>query len=155
MRTGVIVFLIMIPSIQRKIKALQAFQDQAHERVIEQVRNRENYVLFLVREEQLFRGIDSEGKRIRPPYTPFTVSIKRQKNQPTNRVTLLDTGDFYDAMEVVFDLDKFFVINTDRKEQKLRGKYGDDILGMNERSRDLLSEVIKPDLIEDFKQTVL
>lgn len=151
-----IVFILpMIPAIKKKLEALRKFQDEAQERVIEQVRKNEPFVFHLVTEEQLFRGVDAGGRRIAPPYRPFTVQIKRARNQPTDRVTLLDTGDFYGAMDVRYDPDKFFVLNTDRKSAKLRAKYGSGILGLNDQSIELLTVNIKPDLQDDFKNTVL
>lgn len=48
-------------------------------------------------EEQLFeQGINRLGVDIMDyaPYSPLTIAIKEEKGQPTNRVTLRDTGDF-------------------------------------------------------------
>lgn len=142
---------IMIPSIARKIRALRDFQRKSEEKVIQQVRKEEPFVIFLNTEEQLWRGLDSEGRRIRPPYRPLTIRIKRSKGQPVNRVTLRDTGDFYAGTNVLYGLDEFRIINTDEKAAKLRAKYGPEILGLNEQSRDLLAEKIKPGLINEFR----
>lgn len=152
---GVIVLLMMIPAIKKKVDALKKFQGEAEERVIEQVRKNEDFALFLVTEDQLFKGFDSEGRRIRPPYAALTRQIKRKKGQPTDRVTLRDTGAFYEGMEMLYGSDEFTIINIDAKTPKLRAKYGRDILGLNEQSRDLLALKIKPDLQDDFKQSVL
>ena len=133
------IVLIMVPAIDKKIKSLTAFQNEAEQRVIEQVRKSEDFVILLNTDQQLFQGTDGEGNPIRPPYRPFTVQLKRIKNQPTDRVTLLDTGDFYKGMLVLYGSNEFRLINIDEKAQKLRTKYGDNILGLNERSRDLLA----------------
>jgi hypothetical protein len=148
------IVLLMVPVIHKKIQALQRFQKEAEEEVVKEVQRNEDFALFLVTDEQLFQGFDSEGKRISPPYTAFTRTIKRQKRQPTNRVTLLDTGVFYDSMFLLYGDKDFRVINIDEKSQKLRQKYGTDILGLNERSRDLLAQKIKPGLIEEFKTAI-
>lgn len=155
MKSGGVIVLLMIPVIQKKIEALKKFQGEAEERVIEQVRKNEDFALFLVTEDQLFKGFDSEGRRIRPPYAALTRQIKRAKRQPTDRVTLRDTGAFYEGMEMLYGSDEFTIINIDAKTPKLRAKYGRDILGLNEQSRDLLALKIKPDLQEDFKQSVV
>lgn len=155
MKSGGVIVLLMIPVIQKKIEALKKFQGEAEERVIEQVRKNEDFALFLVTEDQLFKGFDSEGRRIRPPYAALTRQIKRAKRQPTDRVTLRDTGAFYEGMEMLYGSDEFTIINIDAKTPKLRAKYGRDILGLNEQSRDLLALKIKPDLLDDFKKTVL
>ena len=50
---------------------------------------------------QLFDGLDKEGKEIvneqGGKYSPTTVRIKQEKGQPTDRVTLRDTGDWQNA----------------------------------------------------------
>ncbi len=55
--------------------------------------------------EQLQGGVDALGQTIvtigGSPYRPQTVLIKRKKGQPTNRVTLKDTGEFYETFSVV------------------------------------------------------
>lgn len=57
-------------------------------------------------QEQLQDGIDALGQTIvtigGSPYRPMTVIIKRAKGQPTNKVTLYDTGEFYDTFKVRF-----------------------------------------------------
>ena len=69
--------------------------------------------------EQLFKkGVDNENKAIEPAYTPTTVSIKKSKGQPTNRVTLKDTGDFYKATDIDFTVKDFTIINFDIKYEK-------------------------------------
>jgi len=137
-------------AIKKKIQALQSFQDEAEQKVIEEVKRNESFALFLVTSEQLDKGFDGEGNPIKPPYTAFTRAIKRKKGQPTNRVTLKDTGDFHGAMMILYGPEEFRLINTDWKAQKLRTKYGTDILGLNETSMDDLAGRIKPGLINEF-----
>ena len=50
------------------------------------------------------KGINRLGVSIMDyaPYTPATVAIKRAKGQPTNRVTLRDTGDFHNDFFIKF-----------------------------------------------------
>ena len=49
---------------------------------------------------QLFEeGVDSTGKRldqIKGPYAPSTVAKKRREGLPVDRITLFDTGRFYE-----------------------------------------------------------
>lgn len=62
-------------------------------------------------QEQLQSGIDALGQTIvtigGSPYRPMTVVIKRAKGQPTNKVTLYDTGKFYDTFRVRFVQDGY------------------------------------------------
>lgn len=55
------------------------------------------YIVDMNAEEQLVeQGINRLGVDIMDyaPYSPLTIAIKEEKGQPTNRVTLRDTGDF-------------------------------------------------------------
>jgi len=93
--------------------------------------------------EQLYKkGVDNQNKAIEPPYTPLTVSIKKKKGQPSNRVTLKDTGDFYKATDVDFGAKKFTITNFDDKYEKLSEKYGDEILGLTLESQAILKDII-------------
>tara|TARA_R110000772_G_scaffold176187_2_gene287908 strand:- start:640 stop:1092 length:453 start_codon:yes stop_codon:yes gene_type:complete len=93
---------------------------------------------------QLFKsGVDNENKAIEPAYTPLTVSIKKRKGQPTNRVTLKDTGDFYRDTDVDFTTKDFTIINFNEKYQKLTEKYGDEILGLTIESQAILKNIVK------------
>ena len=74
--------------------------------------------------EQMFEGKRSDGSMIDPEYTPITKDIKKQKGQPDDRVTLKDTGDFYDAMFTQKENNETFIISSDdEKTQKLLEKY--------------------------------
>lgn len=84
---------------------------------------------------QLWKGITSDGRDIRPPYAPFTVLMKDQKGQPTDRVTLKDTGAFYDSIQVDVSSDSFTIDASDYKTDKLTDKYGKNIFGLTRISR--------------------
>lgn len=77
-------------------------------------------------------GEDRTGKKITPEYAPETVRIKREKGQPTNRVTLRDTFDFQKSIWVQYYPDSFEIKASDWKTEKLTEKYGDEILGLQD-----------------------
>lgn len=85
-------------------------------------------ILDYIRENQLFDlGIDGKGNKLLE-YKPFTVSIKKQKGQPTNRTTLSDTGSFYDGFDLLFtNKNAIGVFSRDAKTPDLIDKYGADI----------------------------
>ena len=56
--------------------------------------------LELQTQEQMYQGIDSKGIDIKPAYANSTIKIKRKKGQPTDRVTLFDTGAFYNSLTI-------------------------------------------------------
>jgi hypothetical protein len=103
--------------------------------------------------EQLNKGIDSKGQKITPDYTPFTKAIKRAKGQPTDRVTLKDTGDFYSSIDYSANFSGVDYTATDSKTNDLTEKYGDDILGLTDESINDVIDFVEIDLaekIEDF-----
>jgi len=99
----------------------------------------------------LYAGIGSTGDEIYPDYTNYTKDIKDQLRQPSNRVTLKDTGRFHNSIELKFNLKDIFFNATDWKYPTLRTKYEEDgnvILGITDENMIDLRELIKPDLIE-------
>jgi len=114
-------------------------------------------IIYLNTQEQLFnKGIDSEGVRLDDKrgfgYANVTKEIKSKKGQPTDRITLKDTGEFYQSFRV--DV-KTGVITIDAQAQKddtnLLAEWGVDILGLTEQSINRL----KPLIIENYKQYIL
>lgn len=104
--------------------------------------------------EQLYQGIDSNGEDISPPYRPMTISIKQGLGQPTNRVTLKDEGDFYDGFFVNYGNDWFALGSDDEKAQKLEKKYGADIYGLTDKSKEDLVSYFKEDMIKDIQAMI-
>lgn len=108
--------------------------------------------------EQHEAGERSDGSAIDPPYTPYTVRIKKQKGQPTDRVTLEDTGDYHAEMRVKVYENKVEVFSTNEKQdvygntfntgEALAAKYNDndgDIHGLQEESKERTRTFMKPD----------
>lgn len=97
---------------------------------------------------QLFtKGEDSKGSRIKPSYANVTISIKRRKRQPTDRVTLKDTGNFYES--VTFEgVDNALVITASVEYASFLSKrYGKDILGIQDMEfQKFYDQYIEPEL---------
>ncbi len=120
---------------------------------IEQAKSYEAEIIDL-NTEQLFTGLDANKQAITPSYRPLTITIKRQKGQPTNRVTLKDTGDFYDGFEVRFDKEYFAIFSNDDKAEKIERKYGKDIFGLDQDAMFEIAQNIKPDLQKAFRKQI-
>jgi len=116
-------------TISQMIKRLDQFKakDIAAQSMIDSKRD---YILW--QQEQLFAGKNKKGKPITPKYTPFTKRIKNQKGQPTDRVTLKDTGHYYSAifLVVIKGAGIYRTLSSDVKSQWLIAKYGENILGL-------------------------
>lgn len=102
--------------------------------------------------EQLWSGKTSTGAFIRPPYRPLTKIIKRRKGQPTDRVTLKDTGDFYDMIVVDVGLDTWNLTSEDYKNSMLTEKYSDKIFGLNKISLQGYRDDVKPVFLNEIEK---
>ena len=103
---------------------------------------------------QMFEGLRSDGSEILPSYTALTIQLKKEKGQPTDRVTLNDTGDFYRGITVDVTGDKINITSTDEKTAKLNKKYSKskgNIFGLNKGSK---SEYLNGFLRREFKAKV-
>ena len=108
---------------------------------------------------QLFDGLDKEGKEIvneqGGKYSPTTVRIKQEKGQPTDRVTLRDTGDWQDAMFLEVKGNEILTDSSDWKTDELLKKYDrnmNTILGIPETSKTKINSTLMDRLIFIFRQ---
>jgi len=117
---------------------------------------------------QLFqKGEDRFGQKLKGNtivtdgnYTPFTKEIKREKGQPTDRVTLKDTGDFYMSFRVI-PFRGGFEITADGFKQgdistggntDLLEEFGNDILGLNQENLQIIINYYREAISEKIKQ---
>ena len=108
---------------------------------------------------QLFDGLDKEGKEIvneqGGKYSPTTIIIKKEKGQPTDRVTLRDTGDWQDAMFLEVKGNEILTDSSDWKTDELLKKYDrnmNTILGIPETSKTKINSTLMDRLIFIFRQ---
>ena len=103
-------------------------------------------------EQQLYnKGEDKEGEKITPSYTRFTISIKKRKNQPTNRVTLKDTGSFHESIYIIAESDSFKIGTNHELSNDLSSKYGKNIIGIQDK---YLKEFVYNRLIPRIKKRI-
>jgi len=109
-------------------------------------------------EGQLYQsGVNTYGVPIMDymPYMPYTIEVKTIKGQPTDRVTLRDTGDFHESFYVEATDTQFVVKAHDWKTEKLIRKYGREILGLTrENLNELIHKYIYPELLSKAKETI-
>ena len=116
---------------------LRAFRDYLPVQLEDAVRSQEDVIVSAIADGQLYRrGITGTGVKIMSyaPYTKRTIAIKKKKGQPTTRVTLRDTGDFYKSMFVNFDSEGFYVTSMDYKTPELVEKYGEEIFRLTNKN---------------------
>ena len=150
-----LIVVIMLRAIDAKIEALEEWNRDAERHVIAEAKQFEQYILRSNTEEQLYRrGQDSEGFELMPSYTPFTVQIKRSKGQPTDRVTLLDTGQFHASFYVIWRATEFEIYARDVLTPKLAGKYGPEIFGLDDNSQQDLIDNLRGPLADNLRNTL-
>lgn len=138
-----------IRNLSYRLRKFKAFLDDG---LKDEILANEHIICDMVA-DQMYSGYDGRGKKIEPEYTPFTVSIKRQKGQPTDRVTLRDTGDFHSSLRVEFDEGGFYVTSDDSKAAELLEKYGTNIFRLsNQNLTILIREYIRPVFAEKLKE---
>lgn len=141
--------------IEQKIEALKLFEDSIYDTMRLTVVDNEHIIADMNAQVQLYeQGIDRNGDKIAEyaPYRPITIQIKLMKGQPTNRVTLRDTGDFHASFRVIANNISFFIDATDVKTEALIAKYGEQILGLTDDNlNELIWEYIYPDLLTKLK----
>ena len=99
---------------------------------------------------QMEAGLDAHGLEIEPPYTEFTVGIKKALGQPFDRVTLKNQGDFHKGTKAEVSISGFEMTNTDSKWGKLSEKYG-DVIGLNDTSKqELIDEIYTPQVGQEL-----
>lgn len=99
--------------------------------------------------EQLYnKGIDA-NRNFLGEYSPYTIIIKQAKGQPTNRVTLKDTGEFYESFYATLLADGDIFIGANPLKKDASGKitdltieWGKDIIGLTPESMNKLTEKI-------------
>lgn len=118
---------------------------------------------------QLWHGINSKGIRLEDiggAYSPATIEGipgvfkgKREKGLPFDRVTLYDSGEFYESFEVRTEAtgdDLFIVIEADTNIHgaDLDSDWGRDIVGLTDENIDIFSrkfvEMVKKEINDAF-----
>ena len=122
-------------SIQQSIKA--------NEQVVKQLQT-----------SQLYSGTTKTGNDIKPSYALSTKIIKRRKGQPTDRVTLRDTGDFYNSLEIVAGGNAMIIRTIISYSIYLINKYA-DILGLTaENWQSFIDEYTLPTIKKNFDDII-
>lgn len=142
-------------AIQEIIEALEEWQREAERIVIEEAKDFEAEIIDYNTETQLYaKGQLADGTKVEPPYSPVTEYIKQLKGQPTDRVTLRDTGDFHRSFSIEWRNTEFEIFATDGKTGKLIRAYGKEIFGLDEIGLQELREDLKEPLIDRFRKQV-
>jgi hypothetical protein len=111
-----------------------------------------NQILYFVQKEQLFdKGIDGNNKVI--GYYSINTKNYNPLKKRGEHYTLLDTGDFYKSMFVQVLQEAFEIEANGKKDNTdLFVKYGNDIVGLTNKSKEKLTEILTTKYIEYVRQ---
>lgn len=120
------------------------------------VRDNDNILIDMNAQDQLYaKGVNRLGVRIDEyqPYRPLTIQVKIEKRQPYDRVTLKDTGEFYDSFYVETAEDRFYIKASDEKANWLIKKYGAEIFGLtNDSLAEFINDYVKDEAYNRVKE---
>lgn len=105
--------------------------------------------------DQMFEGMDKNGKEIIPEYKPMTIDIKKEKGQPTDRVTLKDTGEWHRSLFMKVEGGKVFIDSQHELTDELLAKYDrgtETILGIPKSKVEPINETIMTKFIRIFRE---
>lgn len=107
--------------------------------------------------QQMFSGVLSDGTEIErigakyKGYAPMTIKIKERKGQPTDRITLKDTGSFYADINVDARAEGMAVDSGDSKSEKLQKDYGKKIFGLDDDQRQAYVNKLRPVFVSEIE----
>jgi len=99
---------------------------------------------------RLWEGVLVDGSSL-PDYTPYTKRIKEQKGQPTDRMTLRDTGAFYNQIFAKVNNSEVIIDSRDEKSEELKDRYGEQIFGLTDENKIDIKEITTGLLIDYVK----
>ena len=141
--------------IEELIMKVKSAEESTDELILDLVKDREELVISLNVDDQLYNGLDANGEVVAPEYAQSTINRKKKKGHPYNRVTLKDSGDFHSSFMVDYRTNEFVIEGGDRKKEYLVRKYGEDIFGLTEKNISRLSAEIRDDFVSGIKKIIL
>lgn len=145
---------------------LQQFIDRANrinmsDIINNSIKANEEKILQFNTEDQLFRrGVGGDNQRLKPSYAKLTKKIKKKNGQPTNRVTLRDTGEFHSNFFIEYAPDEITIKASETIREgvdlskHLAKRYGNDIYGLTGQNIEKLQRNIKPQIIEQLRNGI-
>ncbi len=134
-------------------------------RKLEEIRRNNVLKNLVIREQQFIENLNreqlSKGQRaddtFLPPYkknnpskTFGNTSVTKNAGEP---IKLLDTGDFYNSIDVKVSGGAFLMTgNTNKGETDLAERYGQSILGLSTESKNKLRIKFKTDIINEVRK---
>lgn len=116
-----------------EIALIESWKLIATESIKEAIRKYDFVIIDYLTNKQWFqKGQKVDGKIIKPAYSRITVSIKKRKGDPYDRVTLRDTGRLYRSIDILAGERSAIARISVPYFAELEKKYGSKILGIQD-----------------------
>ena len=122
----------------------------------------ENLILWVeeiledVEIEKLVKEQLEEGRKgddtLLPLYSYMTRQEKERKGRPSDRITLLDTGDFWNSFFATIYQGSIEVDAKDWKRDMLVERYGEEIFMISKTQMSEIARIVRPRLEQKIKQ---
>jgi hypothetical protein len=121
------------------------------EDILKIIKHNEKFIVDLNR-NQLLKGIDSQGSKLLEYESEEYAEMKRKLN-PLGVTDLKLTGKFHKGMYLKIENGVAVFGSTDSKTQDLVNKYGSDIFGLTQESKELLEAIkLREDALRLYKK---
>lgn len=122
--------------LRKLAESLKTFQETIDQSIVEIFMENQDVIVEYVTNIQLYiegmRGSDGAFIMDYMPYSRLTIKLKEIKGQPTDRVTLRDTGDFHKSFRIEPTDDTVEITADDWKTEELKDKYGQGIMALSD-----------------------
>jgi hypothetical protein len=154
----------MLVRLRNKVKKIIRILDKQEELIQEIFKSTElqEMIIDLNTRDQLFeKGEDSLGRKLEDiggGYAPYTISVKIEKGQPTDRVTLKDTGVFYDSFKVVVPSGADYIIieaNPYKEGVNINDEWGGHVIGLKSENLSKIKDYVHEKLLNIVRQKIL
>lgn len=144
-----------LAALANRIKAITVLEVLKH---LSENKEFTDLIIELNTRKQLFdRGIDSTGRQLSDVggnYSPYTLQLHPEKIE--DKITLFDTGDFYESFRVFYSNGDFIIsADTIKDTSNLIEDWGANILGLTDESLSLLREKGKQIIIPYVRKKIL
>jgi hypothetical protein len=144
-----------LEALANRIKAITVLEVLKH---LSENKQFTDLIIELNTRKQLFdKGIDSTGRQLSDVggnYSPYTLQLHPEKIE--DKITLFDTGDFYESFRVFYSNGDFIIsADTIKDTSNLIEDWGANILGLTNESLSLLREKAKEIIIPYVRKKIL
>ena len=141
-----------IELIDKWTKKLSDIEDAIYKDLAKAINKNSALLVAIQTQYQLFdRGEDSMAMTLLPSYAVSTIARKKKKKQPFDRVTLKDTGAFYESITIDASNNVMTIKASVNYTSFLLNRYGRDVFGIQ---RVKFNEFLEKYFVPIFKDSV-